>query len=108
MSQLLQRRTIKPRHLDQWRQTWPEEVRLRREQNTLQWLLRQQELIRDESQTQTRLREAQQALEQAQPQLAALQQAQPADQLRPLWTRQQEQAEALAQTRQGGGCGAVG
>ncbi|MEB8196834.1 hypothetical protein NGI12_25780, partial [Raoultella terrigena] len=42
--------------------------------------------------TQTRLREAQQALEQAQPQLAALQQAQPADQLRPLWTRQQEQA----------------
>ncbi|VUC87883.1 exonuclease SbcC [Raoultella terrigena] len=70
-----------------------------REQNTLQWLLRQQELIRDESQTQTQLREAQQALEQAQPQLAALQQAQPADQLRPLWTRQQEQAEALAQTR---------
>ncbi len=31
MSQLLQRRTIRPRHLDQWRQTWPEEVRLRRE-----------------------------------------------------------------------------
>lgn len=31
MSQLLQRRTIKPRHLDQWRQTWPEEVTLRRE-----------------------------------------------------------------------------
>lgn len=31
MSLLLQRYTIRPRHLDQWRETWPEEVALRRE-----------------------------------------------------------------------------
>jgi exonuclease SbcC len=45
-----------------------------------------------------RLQDAQQALDQAQPQLAALLNAQPAEQLRPLWTRQQEQSAALAQT----------
>jgi exonuclease SbcC len=56
------------------------------------------ELSAEASQAQVRLQDAQQALDQAQPQLAALLNAQPAEQLRPLWTRQQEQSAALAQT----------
>lgn len=68
-------------------------------QTTLQWLLRQQELSAEATQAQRQLQEAQQALEQAQPQLSALLKAQPAEQLRPLWNREQEQTNALAHTR---------
>ena len=46
--------------------------------HTQQWLLRQQELSAEASQSQVRLQDAQQALEQAQPQLATLLNAQPA------------------------------
>ncbi|BBV77937.1 nuclease SbcCD subunit C [Raoultella planticola] len=80
---------------DEERLQLTEQARL---QATQQWLLRQQELSAEASQSQVRLQDAQQALEQAQPQLAALLNAQPAEQLRPLWTRQQEQTAALAQT----------
>ncbi|QDI10053.1 Nuclease SbcCD subunit C [Klebsiella electrica] len=80
---------------DEERLQLTEQARL---QATQQWLLRQQELSAESSQSQVRLQDAQQALEQAQPQLAALLNAQPAEQLRPLWTRQQEQTAALAQT----------
>ncbi len=80
---------------DEERLQLAEQTRL---QATQQWLLRQQELSAEASQSQIRLQEAQQALDQAQPQLAALLNAQPAEQLRPLWTRQQEQSAELAQT----------
>ncbi|MXF45487.1 exonuclease subunit SbcC [Raoultella sp. Lac2] len=80
---------------DEERLQLTEQARL---QATQQWLLRQQELSAEASQSQVRLQDAQQALEQAQPQLATLLNAQPAEQLRPLWTRQQEQTAALAQT----------
>lgn len=85
---------------DEERLQLTEQARL---QATQQWLLRQQELSAEASQSQVRLQDAQQALEQAQPQLAALLNAQPAEQLRPLWTRQQEQTAALAQTHRRGG-----
>ncbi|WP_219538593.1 exonuclease subunit SbcC [Klebsiella michiganensis] len=68
-------------------------------QNARQWLVRGAELTAEDLQVQTALREAQAALEQAQPQLTVLLNAQPAEQLRPQWTRQQEQTAALAQTR---------
>ncbi|WP_142792340.1 hypothetical protein, partial [Klebsiella pneumoniae] len=68
-------------------------------QNARQWLVRGAELTTEDRQAQTALREAQAALEQAQPQLTVLLNAQPAEQLRPQWTRQQEQIAALAQTR---------
>ncbi|WP_434666891.1 exonuclease subunit SbcC [Klebsiella sp. B345] len=68
-------------------------------QTTLQWLLRQQELSAEATQAQRQLQEAQQALEQAQPQLSTLLKAQPAEQLRPLWNREQDQTNALAHTR---------
>ncbi len=80
---------------DEERLQLTEQARL---QATQQWLLRQQELSAEASQSQVRLQDAQQALEQAQPQLATLLNAQPAEQLRPQWTRQQEQTAALAQT----------
>lgn len=68
-------------------------------QTTLQWLLRQQELSAEATLAQRQLQEAQQALEQAQPQLSTLLKAQPAEQLRPLWNREQDQTNALAHTR---------
>ncbi|WP_434586195.1 exonuclease subunit SbcC [Klebsiella sp. R390] len=68
-------------------------------QTTLQWLLRQQELSAEATQAQRQLQEAQQALEQAQPQLSTLLKAQPAEQMRPLWNREQDQTNALAHTR---------
>ncbi|MEM0654562.1 exonuclease subunit SbcC [Klebsiella huaxiensis] len=68
-------------------------------QNARQWLMRREELTTENLKAQATLREAQSALEQAQPQLTALLNAQPAEHLRPHWTRQQEQATALAQTR---------
>lgn len=80
---------------DEERQQLSEQARL---QTAQQWLLRQQELSAEAAQAQAKLQDAQQALEQAQPQLTTLLNAQPAEQLRPLWTRQQEQTAALAQT----------
>lgn len=68
-------------------------------QTTQQWLLRQQELSAEATLAQRQLQEAQQALEQAQPQLSTLLKAQPAEQLRPLWNREQDQTNALAHTR---------
>ena len=68
-------------------------------QTQLQWLTRQQELENQQQLSQTRLRDAQQALAAAQPQLETLTRAQPAEQLRPLWTRLQEQTATVADTR---------
>ncbi|WP_054180502.1 exonuclease subunit SbcC [Trabulsiella odontotermitis] len=68
-------------------------------QTQLQWLTRQQELENEQQLSQTRLRDAQQALAAAQPQLETLTRAQPAEQLRPLWTRLQEQTATVADTR---------
>ncbi|HDT0779178.1 TPA: exonuclease subunit SbcC [Klebsiella aerogenes] len=70
-----------------------------RQQNALQWLRRRQELNAEATQAQAALQQALLAQEAAAPQLAALQTAQPAEQLRPLWSRQQEHSTALAQTR---------
>ncbi|MDU7648242.1 MAG: exonuclease subunit SbcC [Klebsiella michiganensis] len=81
---------------DEEKQQVSEQTRL---QNARQWLVRGAELTAEDRQAQTALREAQAALEQAQPQLTVLLNAQPAEQLRPQWTRQQEQIAALAQTR---------
>lgn len=81
---------------DEEKQQVSEQTRL---QNARQWLVRGAELTTEDRQAQTALREAQAALEQAQPQLTVLLNAQPAEQLRPQWTRQQEQIAALAQTR---------
>lgn len=81
---------------DEEKQQVSEQTRL---QNARQWLVRGAELTAEDLQVQTALREAQAALEQAQPQLTVLLNAQPAEQLRPQWTRQQEQTAALAQTR---------
>lgn len=81
---------------DEEKQQVSEQTRL---QNARQWLVRGAELTAEDLQVQTALREAQAALEQAQPQLTVLLNAQPAEQLRPQWTRQQEQIAALAQTR---------
>ncbi|AWF50713.1 TPA: exonuclease subunit SbcC [Klebsiella michiganensis] len=81
---------------DEEKQQVSEQTRL---QNARQWLVRGAELTAEDRQAQTALREAQAALEQAQPQLTVLLNAQPAEQLRPQWTRQQEQTAALAQTR---------
>ncbi|EML0457756.1 exonuclease subunit SbcC [Klebsiella michiganensis] len=81
---------------DEEKQQVSEQTRL---QNARQWLVRGAELTAEDRQAQTALREAQAALEQAQPQLTVLLNAQPAEQLRPQWTRQQEQITALAQTR---------
>ncbi|MFK3705207.1 exonuclease subunit SbcC [Klebsiella sp. NPDC088457] len=81
---------------DEERQQLAEQSQL---QTTQQWLLRRQELTAEQSQAETQLAAARQALEEAQPQLCALQKAQPAEQLRPLWSRQQEQTTALAHTR---------
>ncbi|HDX9183165.1 TPA: exonuclease subunit SbcC [Klebsiella michiganensis] len=81
---------------DEEKQQVSEQTRL---QNAHQWLVRGAELTAEDRQAQTALREAQAALEQAQPQLTVLLNAQPAEQLRPQWTRQQEQIAALAQTR---------
>ncbi len=80
---------------DEEKQQVSEQTRL---QNARQWLVRGAELTAEDRQAQTALREAQAALEQAQPQLTVLLNAQPAEQLRPQWTRQQEQIAALAQT----------
>ncbi|HBM2916110.1 exonuclease subunit SbcC [Klebsiella michiganensis] len=81
---------------DEEKQQVSEQTRL---QNARQWLVRGAELTAEDRQAQTALREAQAALEQAQPQLTVLLNAQPAEQLRPQWTRQQEQITELAQTR---------
>lgn len=81
---------------DEEKQQVSEQTRL---QNARQWLVRGAELTAEDRQAQTALREAQAALEQAQPQLTVLLNALPAEQLRPQWTRQQEQIAALAQTR---------
>lgn len=81
---------------DEEKQQVSEQTRL---QHTRQWLVRHAELTAEDRQAQTALCAAQSALEQAQPQLTVLLNAQPAEQLRPQWTRQQEQTAALAQTR---------
>ncbi|KNC95348.1 exonuclease subunit SbcC [Trabulsiella odontotermitis] len=68
-------------------------------QTQLQWLTRRQELETQQQLSLTRLSDAQQALAEALPQLDTLTRAQPAEQLRPLWTRLQEQTATVADTR---------
>ena len=68
-------------------------------QTLLQWLTRGQELDAENQRAQAALCAAQQALDAARPQLEALTRAGPAEQLRPQWTRLQEQTAVAEQTR---------
>lgn len=65
-----------------------------------QWVTRSEELVREQQRVASLAQQAQQALADAAPELARLQLAQPANQLRPLWDRQQEQTARPAQTKQ--------
>ena len=65
-----------------------------------QWLVRSEELAREQLRAQSAHQQALQAQADAQPELLKLQQAQPALALRPLWDRQQEQASTLTRTQQ--------
>ena len=67
-------------------------------QSLLQWLIRRQELNAEHQRAQAALSAAQQALDATRPQLDALTRAQPAEQLRPQWTRLQEQTAVAEQT----------
>ena len=69
-------------------------------QHQQQWLLRQNELMRETHTAREALAAAEQALATAQPQLETLSRAQPAELLRPRWTHLQEQAATLARTQQ--------
>ena len=70
------------------------------EQQSLNWLTRQDELQQEASRRQQALQQALAEEEKAQPQLAALSLAQPARNLRPHWERIAEHSAALAHTRQ--------
>ncbi|EJB8472227.1 exonuclease subunit SbcC [Citrobacter freundii] len=70
------------------------------QQKDFQWVTRSDELVREQQRVASLAQQAQQALADATPELARLQLAQPANQLRPLWDRQQEQTARLAQTKQ--------
>ncbi|WP_341516620.1 exonuclease subunit SbcC [Citrobacter gillenii] len=70
------------------------------QQKDFQWVTRSDELVREQQRVASLAQQAQQALADAAPELARLQLAQPANQLRPLWDRQQEQTARLAQTKQ--------
>ncbi|EOX4608971.1 exonuclease subunit SbcC [Escherichia coli] len=70
------------------------------EQQSLNWLTRQDELQQEASRRQQALQQALAEEEKAQPQLAALSLAQPARNLRPHWERIAEHSAALAHIRQ--------
>lgn len=70
------------------------------EQQSLNWLTRQDELQQEASRRQQALQQALAEEEKAQPQLAALGLAQPARNLRPHWERIAEHSAALAHIRQ--------
>lgn len=69
-------------------------------QSQLQWLQRQNELIRETQRARDALNGAEKALAAAQPELDKLSRAQPAELLRPRWSHLQEQAATLVKTQQ--------